>query len=132
LIKLFSTLSFEIPKILKKIKIKEIIKTIFKLFKENFDKKEVKELKDFSWTSTFFDEKIPRREGSKVKVIKKEVINPNVIIHPKSIIGLIPLNINDKKAQIVVRTVYKIGQTIFDVVFFIISKLSSSGNVFVS
>ena len=66
MIKLFSTLSFEIPKILNKIKIKEIIKTILKLFKENFDKKEVKELKDFSWTSTFFDEKIPRREGSKV------------------------------------------------------------------
>ena len=32
-------------------------------------------------------------------------LNPIVIIHPKSIIGLIPLNIKDKKAQIVVKTV---------------------------
>ena len=34
-----------------------------------------------------------------------EVINPNVIIHPKSIIGFIPLNTKDKKAHIVVKTV---------------------------
>ena len=35
----------------------------------------------------------------------KDVINPNVIIHPKSITGLMSLNINDKKAHIVVKTV---------------------------
>jgi len=35
-----------------------------------------------------------------VKVIKNEVINPKVIIHPKSIIGLISLNIKDKKDPI--------------------------------
>ena len=34
-----------------------------------------------------------------------ETINPIVIIQPKSMIGLIPLNIKDKKAQIVVSTV---------------------------
>ena len=43
--------------------------------------------------------------GSRVKVIKNEVINPKVIIHPKSIIGLISLNIKDKKAHTVVKTV---------------------------
>ena len=43
--------------------------------------------------------------GSKVKVIINDVIKPKVIIHPKSIIGLIPLKINDKKANTVVSTV---------------------------
>ena len=46
-----------------------------------------------------------KRVGSKVKVIMNEVINPNVIIQPKSIIGFIPLNIKDKNANMVVRTV---------------------------
>ena len=54
--------------------------------------------------------------GSSVKVIVNDVINPKVIIHPKSIIGLISLNINDKKAIIVVRAVYRIGQNILLVV----------------
>ena len=49
-----------------------------------------------------------------IKKVKKEVVknvtaietvNPNVIIQPKSIIGLIPLNIKDRKAQTVVSTV---------------------------
>ena len=40
-----------------------------------------------------------------VNVIKNEVINPKVIIHPKSIIGLMPLKIRERKAQIVVNTV---------------------------
>ena len=43
--------------------------------------------------------------GNKVKVIINDVIKPNYIIHPKSIIGLISLKINDRKAHIVVRTV---------------------------
>jgi len=43
--------------------------------------------------------------GNKVKVTKNEVIKPNVIIQPKSIIGFISLNIKDKKAHIVVNTV---------------------------
>ena len=36
---------------------------------------------------------------------KIEMIKPKVIIQPKSIIGLMPLKIKDKNAQIVVRTV---------------------------
>jgi len=43
--------------------------------------------------------------GNNVNVIMKEVINPRVIIHPKSIIGFISLKISDKNAQIVVSTV---------------------------
>ena len=39
------------------------------------------------------------------KVTIIETSNPKVIIHPKSIIGLIPLKIKDRKAQIVVKTV---------------------------
>ena len=42
---------------------------------------------------------------AKEESYKRETINPKVIIHPKSIIGLIPLNINDRKAQMVVKTV---------------------------
>ena len=45
-----------------------------------------------------------------------DVINPNVIIQPKSITGLIPLKIKDKNAQIVVKAVYIIGKNIFCVV----------------
>ena len=56
------------------------------------------------------------RDGSKVKVIINEVIKPRVIIHPKSIIGFISLKIKDKKAIIVVKAVYKIGQNILLVV----------------
>ena len=43
--------------------------------------------------------------SSAVKVIINDVIKPKVIIHPKSIIGFIPLKIKDKKANIVVKTV---------------------------
>ena len=46
-----------------------------------------------------------KTDGSKVKVTDIETNNPTVIIQPKSIMGLMPLNINDKKAQIVVSTV---------------------------
>ena len=45
------------------------------------------------------------KEGNNKNVTSNETINPKVIIHPKSIIGLIPLNTKDKKAQIVVKTV---------------------------
>ena len=63
------------------------------------------------------------RVGSKVKVIKKEVINPKVIIHPKSIMGLISLKIKDRNAITVVNTVYRIGQNILFVVKIINSKI---------
>ena len=40
-----------------------------------------------------------------VKVIDKDTNKPTVIIHPKSIMGLMLLNISDRKAHIVVSTV---------------------------
>ena len=61
--------------------------------------------------------------GSKLKVIINAVISPKVIISPKSIIGFISLNINERNAIIVVRTVYKIGQNILLVVKVISSKM---------
>ena len=63
-----------------------------------------------------FDSIGKKRVGKRVKVIKNEVIKPNVIIHPKSIIGLISLNIKERKAHTVVKTVYSIGQNILPVV----------------
>ena len=71
---------------------------------------------DFSVSFTlisFSDEKIFNKHGNKRNVTNKETINPKVIIQPKSIIGFIPLKIKDKKAQIVVKTVYRIGNIIF-------------------
>ena len=65
-------------------------------------------IKDFSVSFTFIslsDEKIFNKEGSNKNVTSNEIINPKVIIQPKSIIGFIPLNTKDKKAQIVVKTV---------------------------
>ena len=44
-------------------------------------------------------------DGINKNVTKNETINPKVIIQPKSMIGLIPLNTKDKNAHIVVRTV---------------------------
>ena len=63
------------------------------------------------------------KDGSKVKVIINDVIKPSVIIQPKSIIGLIPLKIKDRKAIIVVRAVYRIGQNILFVVKVINSRI---------
>ena len=51
------------------------------------------------------DERIFIREGNNIKVTINETVSPKVIIHPKSIIGFIPLNTRDKKAHIVVSTV---------------------------
>ena len=45
------------------------------------------------------------KEGNNKKVTKNETIKPKVIIHPKSIIGFIPLKTKDKNAQMVVSTV---------------------------
>ena len=42
--------------------------------------------------------------------------NPSVIIHPKSITGLISQKINDRNANTVVKTAYNIGVKIFVVV----------------
>ena len=46
-----------------------------------------------------------KRVGSKVNVTINDTVKPIVIIQPKSIIGFISLNIKDKNAQIVVKTV---------------------------
>ena len=54
---------------------------------------------------SFSEESKVIKEGNNKKVTKSETINPKVIIHPKSIIGLIPLKTKDKNAHIVVRTV---------------------------
>ena len=65
-------------------------------------------IKDFSVSFRLISlsvEKIFNNEGKSKKVTIKETINPKVIINPKSMIGLIPLKIKDKKAHIVVRTV---------------------------
>ena len=75
------------------------------------------------------------KTNHKVAIINNKTPKPKttisllmkVIIQPKSIIGLIPLKIKDKKANTVVRTVYKIGQNILFVVRDIISKLFLAG-----
>ena len=53
------------------------------------------------------------RAGFNVNVIINDVINPIVIIHPKSIIGFISLKIKDKKAIIVVKPYIKLAKTFF-------------------
>ena len=73
-------------------------------------------MKDFSVlfkSISLSDEKIFNNDGSSRKVIKRETINPSVIIQPKSIIGFISLKIKERKAHIVVNTgVYVIGNII--------------------
>ena len=49
--------------------------------------------------------KILRRDGRRVNEIINDVNKPKVIIQPKSIIGLISLTTNERKAKIVVKTV---------------------------
>ena len=67
-------------------------------------------------------------EGRRKNDNIKEDRRPKVIIHPKSITGLISLKTNDKKAQIVVKTAYRIGKKIFEDVFKITSYKVTSGN----
>ena len=65
-------------------------------------------MKDFSVSLTpitSLDENKFSKEGNNKNVTSNEIINPKVIIHPKSIIGLIPLKTKDKKAHIVAKTV---------------------------
>ena len=65
-------------------------------------------MKDFSVSLifiSFVDENKCNKEGSNKNVTNNETISPKVIIHPKSIIGFIPLKTKDKKAHIVVNTV---------------------------
>ena len=126
--KLFSTSNRLIPTKLK-IVTKPVIKKIeIWLFIEIFEKKEVIIESLFSLREIFsFGTKLSK-VGSNVNVIMNEVTSPKVIIHPKSIIGFISLNIKERKAIIVVKTVYKIGQNIFFVVSEINSKKFLLGN----
>ena len=84
-------------------------KIIFLLFNEIKLKKAVIFESCSFFKEIFLDGAKFKSVGSKVKVIIKDVIKPKVIIQPKSIIGLIPLKIKDKKAKIVVKTVYKMA-----------------------
>ena len=121
-----------IPIILKIITIPVTEKIVFFLFIESDPRKEVN-LEFCSSLSEIFSEGAKlKKVGSKVKVIINEVIRPKVIIHPKSIIGLISLKIKDKNAKIVVNTVYKIGLNFFLVVKEMISKLFLEGEFFLS
>ena len=67
-----------------------------------------------------------KNENDVIKITISEII----IINPKSIIGFISLKIKDKNAQIVVSTVYIIGQNILLVVNKIISELLKDGLFF--
>ena len=103
--KLFSTSSREIPKILTKninmLKKKTKLLLLIEILPNIFVKIE------FLFWSMFIstlDIKLIK-VGRRVKVTIKETIKPRVIIHPKSIIGLISLNIKEINAQIVVNTV---------------------------
>ena len=52
-------------------------------------------IKDFSVSLipiSFSEASVLINEGNNKNVIKKEIINPKVIIQPKSIIGFMPLN----------------------------------------
>ena len=82
-----------------------IPKIVFLLFKETEPKNAVI-FESCSFLREIFLEGAKfKRVGSKVKVIINDVIYPKVSIHPKSIIGVIPLKIRDKKANTVVKTV---------------------------
>ena len=78
------------------------LKTAIQDYTDNAETTFVNHLNDFIKAS---EEKIFNRQGKRRNVTSKEIINPKVIIQPKSMIGLIPLKIKDKKAQIVVKTV---------------------------
>ncbi len=54
--------------------------------------------------------------GSNIIDTNSEMNNPRVIIHPKSITGLMSQKINDKNANAVVKTAYNIGIKILVVV----------------
>ena len=50
--------------------------------------------------------------GKRINDVKKVTTNPNVIIYPKSITGLMSLRTRDANATIVVKAVYRHGHTI--------------------
>ena len=114
--KLFSTSSLLIPIKLRMITTIVRVKIVLWLFRESCAKKEVIFDSSCFLINIFSLGMKLIRDGSNVKVITNDVIKPRVIIQPKSIIGFISLKIKDKKAIIVVKAVYKIGQNILLVV----------------
>ena len=111
--KLFSTLSFEIPSPLIKQRQREIRNIVFPYFSVIWAKLRVMKDLDFaaSSCSVFFNS--AKIDGNNRKDVKKVIVSPAVIIQPKSITGLILLKTNDVKANIVVKAVYRQGSTIF-------------------
>ena len=103
--KLFSTSNLLIPIALRIITIKVVPKINLVFFCEIL----LKVLVIFDLFSSFIISVFSvikfKVAGNNVNVIIKEVINPKVIIQPKSMMGLMSLIIKDKKAQIVVKTV---------------------------
>ena len=77
--------------------------------------------------SSIFD----KQGESGFRIIESQTLE-ELSINPKSIIGFISLNTRDKKANIVVKAVYKIGQNILLVVKEIILNLFNFGNCFES
>ena len=61
----------------------------------------------------FLFEKIMIKQGRRINDVKNNVVSPRTIIYPKSMTGLISLNINDANATIVVSAVYRHGHIIF-------------------
>tara|TARA_X000000368_G_C22429431_1_gene449742 strand:+ start:331 stop:498 length:168 start_codon:yes stop_codon:yes gene_type:complete len=53
------------------------------------------------------------KQGRRINDVKNNVVSPRTIIYPKSMTGLISLNINDANATIVVSAVYRHGHIIF-------------------
>ena len=103
--KLFSTSSLLIPIALRTITIKVVPKINLVFFCEILLKiLVIFESPSFFMISVLLVTKF-KVAGNNVNVTVKEVIRPSVIIHPKSMMGLISLKIRDKKAQIVVKTV---------------------------
>ena len=116
MIKLFSTFNWSIPTTEAIIKINEveyINKFFFDIPSKILARFESVDFKfvDIGGLNIFI------KAGKNRNVEIKEIHSPIVIIHPKSITGLISLNTNDKKAHIVVNTAYKIGKKIDAAVF---------------
>ncbi len=103
--KLFSTSNLLIPIALRIITIKVVTKINLVFFCEILLKVLVIIDLPSSFITSVFSVIKFKVVGNNVNVITNEVISQRVIIHPKSMTGLISLKIRDKKAQIVVKTV---------------------------
>ena len=99
--KLFSTSSLNIPIMLKIIIKVVVLKIIILFFLVKDPRADV--TKDFSVSLisiSLLEESVFINEGNNKKVTNNDTINPKVIIHPKSIIGFIPLKTKDKTRKL--------------------------------